>query len=75
MKKKIKLGENFSSFLIPLVDYNTETGPYGDQDLISYKGSNCWIKHTNWITYEVILVSNQPQNAIEYEIENLCWLW
>ena len=73
MKKKIKQGENFSSFLIPQSGVITN-GPAGESDLVRYKGHNCWIAKVNWITYRVVIVPNHTK-FIEYETEDLSWLW
>ena len=73
MKKKIKLGENYSSFLIPQTDV-TFPGLYEIGDIVKYKGYNCFIAQVNWITYKVMVVTNAPKH-IEYEIEDLQWLW
>ena len=74
MKKKIRLGDNFSKFLIPQSGVFTNGGPANESDLVKYKGHNCWIAKVNWITYEVVIVANHTK-FIEYEAENLSWLW
>jgi len=73
MKKKIRLGENFDSFLIP---QNSVAFPglYEISDMVKYKDHNCWIAKVNWITYKVVIVANHTK-FIEYETEDLCWLW
>lgn len=74
-KKKIKLGLNFSSFLIPQSDVFTLSSVSANEaDLVKYKGENCWIAKVNWITYEVVIVANNIK-FIEYEPKNLQWLW
>jgi hypothetical protein len=66
--KKINIGANFSSFLIPLKDY------YNSYDRVEFKGQYCIIRKLNWVTAEVILIANNT-NGIEYEIETMHWLW
>jgi hypothetical protein len=72
-KKKIKLGQNFSSFLIPQTDV-VFPGLYEEGDMVKFMDQNCWIAKVNWITYKVVIVANHTK-FIEYETEDLSWLW
>jgi hypothetical protein len=36
--------------------------------------SFCWVVESNWITYRVVKIANNPK-PITYETEDMQWLW
>ena len=63
--KKINLGKNCSSFLVPI-----DSRCYAGQ-VIYINHKLCFIDKTNFITMEVRIYTNDPEDCIEYEVKDL----
>jgi hypothetical protein len=69
----IEFGKDFTSFLISK-EMVVFPGKYISGDIVKFQDEPCWVVESNWITYRVVKIANNPK-PITYETEDMQWLW